>query len=251
MAQQGVVFHRSADVKRGSGLLQVPCHDKTRLMRFDRPLLRRRGPLCARHGAWCAIAVSAVLTSCGGRAADGLGLEPNGSGASNPVNEPTVVGPVRETCEDNPLLAGCPSADEPTVFGPVRETCEDNPLLAGCPSADTGGTSLPPPAAAEPVPANEPQPITRAQFVLLAYCGACHGAALTPAQAGGGINYINDWERLIEAGLIDLCSPESSRIVEVMRTGEMPPPASGLDPVSDADIAVVEAAIELDCRYDY
>jgi mono/diheme cytochrome c family protein len=172
------------------------------------------------------MALSAVLLACGGRAADGL--------------EPEVSAPGTSSTDD-----------EPTVVRPVRETCEDNPLLAGCPFASTGAATPPPspPATPEPIPDDEPQYITRARFILTAYCGGCHGASLTEAQALGGINYISDWEQLIEAGLIDLCSPESSRVVVVMRTGEMPPAASGLDAVSDADIHVVEEGIELDCKY--
>jgi hypothetical protein len=194
-------------------------------MPFDRPSLRRRGPPPALPWACCAIAVSAVLSSCGGLAADGL--EPEAS-------EPSVSRP--------------PDA-EPSVVRPVRETCEDNPLLAGCPFASMGAATPPsPPAKPGPMPEIEPQYITRAKFVLSAYCGGCHGAALTEAQALGGINYISDWEQLIEAGLIERCSPESSRIVEVMRTGEMPPPETGIDAVSDADINVVKDGIVLDCR---
>lgn len=194
-------------------------------MPFDRPSLRGRWPALSR--ACCAIAVSAGLSSCGGRAADGLEPEFSDPGVSSPAD------------------------DEPSRVRPVRETCEDNPLLAGCPFASTGGTSpSSPPVTPGPSPANEPQYITRAQNVLSAYCGGCHGDVLTEGQALGGINYINDWDRLIASGLITLCAPESSRVVEVMRTAEMPPLSSGIDPVSDADIAVVEEGIELDCRYD-
>jgi mono/diheme cytochrome c family protein len=167
-----------------------------------------------------------MLLSCGGRATDGL--------------EPEVSEPGASRVSD----------DEPTAFGPVRETCDDNPLLAGCPSVNVGGTPLSPPEAPGPAPVYEPQFISLARNVLSANCGACHGATLTEAQASAAINYIDDWGQLIEAGLIDECSPESSRIIEVMRTGEMPP-ASWEFSVSDADIDTVAGAIELACRYGY
>jgi hypothetical protein len=71
---------------------------------------------------------------------------------------------------------------------------------------------------------------------------------LTPAQASARINYIDDWDRLMRVGLIEECSPEGSRVVEVMRTGEMPPPGSGLPPVTDGDVGVVVQAIEIECN---
>jgi hypothetical protein len=62
-------------------------------------------------------------------------VEPSGT-----EGEPTPLWPVRETCADNPLLVGCPTADgtgdEPTPIIPMGETCADNPLLVGCPTAD-------------------------------------------------------------------------------------------------------------------
>lgn len=70
---------------------------------------------------------------------------------------------------------------------------------------------------------------------------------MTEDQASDGINYIDDWEQLIRARLIDECSPESSRIVEIMRSREMPPPNSGVDPMTAADIDAVATAIDLDC----
>jgi mono/diheme cytochrome c family protein len=185
---------------------------------------RRRGPRLVLRWA-CAIAASLALSSCGGRAADGV--------------EPETSVPGAVTTAD----------DEPTVVRPIRETCDDNPLLAGCPYANTGGTSPPPRTPREPSSDIEPQYVAAARNVLDANCGACHGPELTELQASGAINYIDDWNQLIQAGLIEPCEPESSRIIEVMRTGEMPPARSGQNTVTDADVSVVVVAIELDCMY--
>jgi mono/diheme cytochrome c family protein len=132
----------------------------------------------------------------------------------------------------------------------MRETCEDNPLLADCPYSNMG-TPTPAPVEPETIPDDEPQFIAAAQNVLSTNCGGCHGSALTEAQALGAINYIDDWDELIQAGLVEECSPGSSPIIGIMRSGEMPPAASGLNAVSDADISVVANAIELSCRYTY
>lgn len=184
--------------------------------------------------ACCAIALWATLSSCGGLAADGLaadGLEPEGSGPSavEPADPPEIVRPRRETCEDNPLLAECPQPND---------VCRENPRSSACSSA-------PEPDSPD---AEEPFVIAAAQNVLSSYCGACHGRALTELQAAASINYIDDWSRLLEAGMIERCSPRRSRIVVVMRSGSMPPAGSGLPPVSDVDIGVVEDAIDFDCN---
>jgi hypothetical protein len=50
-------------------------------------------------------------------------VEPRGT-----EDEPTPLWPVRETCADNPLLVGCPTADG-------TEDCTENPLPPGCPTA--------------------------------------------------------------------------------------------------------------------
>jgi mono/diheme cytochrome c family protein len=83
-----------------------------------------------------------------------------------------------------------------------------------------------------------------AQNVLLANCGQCHGPSLTPVQAQGGINYINDIEKLVETGLILPLNSADSRIIVLMRNGTEPPPSSGLPRVTDADIEVVASYID-------
>lgn len=85
---------------------------------------------------------------------------------------------------------------------------------------------------------------TSAGNVLSAYCGYCHGPALTPAQAQAGINFIDDMDALVAAGLVVPLDSAASRIVVVMRNGSMPPPTSGYPQVTEADIQVVEAFID-------
>jgi hypothetical protein len=172
--------------------------------------------------ALCAIGVSAGLLSCWGLASDGLerdGSRPGFAGA------PPVA--PRETCEDNPLLAEC-----------ARDYrfCREDPGNPDCASAPESDLTD-----------DEPQPVVYARNILSIHCGQCHGSGLTAGQASASINYIDDWSRLLRAGLIQKCSPERSPIIAVMRTGDMPPPDSLLSGVLDDDIEAVEDAIDLDC----
>jgi mono/diheme cytochrome c family protein len=79
---------------------------------------------------------------------------------------------------------------------------------------------------------------------LAANCGQCHGPALTQTQAQDGINFIDDIDALVEAELIVPMNSAASRIVVVMRDRSMPPRASGLFPVTEADIDVVASYID-------
>jgi hypothetical protein len=173
---------------------------------------------------------SAGLMSCGGRAADGLEPEEDEPSQSEPIDDPRamIIGPRRETCADNPLLAECPRADD---------VCRDNPLSAGCASAPESE-----------FPSEQELLFAAAENVLATYCGACHGPALTENQASASINYINDWRQLIEVGLIRPCSPERSRIIRLMRAGDMPPATSGVPRVPDPDIDVVADTINFGCN---
>ena len=203
-----------------------------------RPLRARAGrPPSVRLWGCCAFIVSACLSACGGRAADGLESIEGDPGPATPETQ----------------SPGSSNPGDQQPIRPVRETCEDNPLLAECPYA-SGGSNRPPPPdeppEEEPEPPEEEEslPVAAARNILVSYCGGCHGSPLTEEQASARINYIDDWNQLTEAGLIVECEPARSRIIEVMRTGEMPPPASRLPPVSEAEIGFVESAIELGCR---
>jgi mono/diheme cytochrome c family protein len=219
-------------------------------MAFDFPARRLRCSLADWLGALRCVGLSAGLFACGGLAADGPVAEADSPGATSPgsvtgVDGPSRGTPVRETCEDNPSLAGCPGA-APALVRPIRETCEDNPLLAGCPGDDSLPTPAPRPPSQEAIPKEESY-IARALNILASHCGGCHGSSLTQSQAAGGINYIDDWDQMIRAGLIDECSPESSRIVDVMISGEMPPAGPGSVSVSVVDIDTVVTAIDIQC----
>jgi mono/diheme cytochrome c family protein len=143
--------------------------------------------------------------------------------------------------------------DEPEA-APIRETCEDNPLLAGCdlPETDINNDPIdrPDPPAQNPGagPTDEPsaEDLARAaaENVLASNCGQCHGPALTPQQASAGMNYIDDLEKLADEGKIIPLNSNGSRVIERMREGSMPPPQSLQDPVSDADINIVAQFID-------
>jgi mono/diheme cytochrome c family protein len=137
-----------------------------------------------------------------------------------------------------------------------RETCEDNPLLAGCdlPEEDINGDPIDVPEPVDQGPGNAPDPndepsaedLARAaaENVLASNCGQCHGPALTEQQASAGMNYINDIQKLADEGKIIPLNSAGSRVIERMREGSMPPVQSGLDPVSDADINIVAQFID-------
>jgi mono/diheme cytochrome c family protein len=83
----------------------------------------------------------------------------------------------------------------------------------------------------------------RVENVLMANCGQCHGP-LAPIAGSGGITFINDLDRLVAAGLLVPLNSAASPIVTVMVDGSMPPPASGLPPVTDADINIVTGYLD-------
>jgi len=132
----------------------------------------------------------------------------------------------------------------------VRETCDDNPLLAGCeaeiPDTDINGTPTTPNTPPPDVDTSSPEALARAQAqnILASNCGQCHGPALTPAQASAGMNYINDMDQLAENNKLVPGNSAGSRIIQRMREGSMPPLNSGKPKVSDADIDVVAQFID-------
>jgi mono/diheme cytochrome c family protein len=132
---------------------------------------------------------------------------------------------------------------EVPVAEPPRETCEDNALLAGCPPVDDGSGA--PPVVDEPG-GDSPADLARAQAanILESNCGQCHGPALSVDDAFAGMNYINDFDQLVENGKVQPLNSAGSRIIQRMRSGEMPPTGSGQDRVSDAEIDTVASYID-------
>lgn len=158
------------------------------------------------------------------------------SGSGDPADE--EIAPQRETCEDNPLLAGCP----------VPETDINNDPIPAQPGG--GGEDVEGGDAQDDVDPQSPEALARAQAenILASNCGGCHGPALTEAQASAGMNYINDIDRLVDEGKIVPRDPEGSRIIQRMRNGSMPPlPAT---PVSEAEINTVAQFIENPAFWD-
>jgi len=159
---------------------------------------------------------AAVLAlACGSDDTNNDGTEGTAVDPPPPVQDirPTNV----ETCDDNPLLAGC----QAPVAPPARPTA---------PRVDVGSEAELAKAAAE--------------NVLAANCGQCHGGQLTPQTAQAGMNYINDIDQLVETGKIVPLNSAGSRIIQRMVRGEMPPVASGLPRVTDADIDTVSQFID-------
>jgi serine/threonine-protein kinase len=125
------------------------------------------------------------------------------------------------------------------------ETCDDNPLLAGCPAPGGGPAVQQPARPAQQDPGANETELARAaaENVLAANCGQCHGPALTPQQAQAGMNYIDDIDRLVETGKIVPLNSAGSRIIQRMVRGEMPPVTTGKT-VTEADINTVAQFID-------
>jgi mono/diheme cytochrome c family protein len=148
-----------------------------------------------------------------------------------------------EPGDDEPGASQPADVTPPTV---IRETCADNPTLAGCAPPDTttpGGQN--PPAVNNPPPAGDAATLARAaaENILAANCGQCHGPALTEAQAEAGMNYITDIDKLVLEGKIVPLNSAGSRIVQRMKEGSMPPFSTGRT-VSEDDIETVANFID-------
>jgi serine/threonine-protein kinase len=139
------------------------------------------------------------------------------SGSGTPVVD---VAPKVETCDDNPLLAGC-TPQAPAAVTPPRPT---NPGNGGNTEADLAKAA--------------------AENVLAANCGQCHGSKLTPQSAQAGMNFIDNIDELVKTGKIIPLNSAGSRVVQRMVRREMPPVSSGLPAVTDADITTVSQYID-------
>lgn len=167
-----------------------------------------------------------LVLSCGGRA--GSDREPSGSapaaGASAASNG------ARSSTGTQPTGSQPPA---PLVSVPPTESADE---LAATSRQSTipASTSEPPNRCTPPPPGSDLLIKGIGENVVLAYCGSCHGAQLD--DGAGGINYINDFDRLIAQGLLVPCDPERSPMVEMMRSGTMPPPSSGVPSVCPFDV---------------
>lgn len=140
---------------------------------------------------------------------------------------------------------------EPSPPGIVRETCDDNPLLAGCtpprpaPAPSQNGAN-PPRTAADAEPSSSEIELARAaaENVLRANCGQCHGPALTPVAARAGMNYIDDIDALVDNGKLIPLDSERSAVVRRMREGSMPPPGTFGPRPSEREIDAVAQFID-------
>ncbi len=129
----------------------------------------------------------------------------------------------------------------------VRDTCADNPLLAGCqgpnptpsPGPAPGNSNRPPAAVSELDLAR-----AAAENILRANCGQCHGPALTPATARAGMNYIDDIDLLVENGKLMPLDAEASSVVRRMRDGSMPPVGTSGPRPSTRDIDTVAQFVD-------
>ncbi|HVZ31883.1 MAG TPA: hypothetical protein VG963_05625, partial [Polyangiaceae bacterium] len=172
----------------------------------------------------------------------------NDKGSDSTSNTPATA--------DNTAAAA--TATPPADIAPPAETCADNPLLAGCPAVTPAATTPATPAgggSTAAVPANngasatagsDPAALAKAaaENVLESNCGQCHGPQLTPQTAQAGLNYINDIDQLVQNGKIVPLNSAGSLIIQRMQKGEMPPPTSGLPPVTEADINTVAQFID-------
>jgi len=144
----------------------------------------------------------------------GDNLTPGGAGVID-------VRPKEETCDDNPLLAGC----TPQTAAPVTPARPNN-------NQGNGGNTEADLAKAA------------AENVLATNCGQCHGTNLDERSAQAGMNYINDIDKLVETGKIVPLSSATSRVIQRMVRREMPPVSSGLPAVTDADITTVSQYVD-------
>ena len=128
-----------------------------------------------------------------------------------------------ETCADNPLLAKCATSSpaQPRFAAPSQPATPDNPSVV----LEPGLT-----------------PVERAEAVLGARCGGCHGPAINCGVCDG-LHDIDDLGKMIEVGRIAPCRWTESRIYQRIARGEMPPTTSGVAPPTASDLRVVSDTV--------
>lgn len=84
--------------------------------------------------------------------------------------------------------------------------------------------------------------------LLGTYCGDCHGQrAVELGQVQGNIDDIESVDASIRAGRLVPCYSEGSPILQQLRDGSMPPPASTGPRPSDAEIQLIADFVERPC----
>jgi mono/diheme cytochrome c family protein len=141
--------------------------------------------------------------------------------------------------------------EEPNkVIDVPREDPCANPFNVECPSNQATNNVVPDVSSNTGAPSAKPATSTddldkaAAQNVLKSACGACHGPGLTQQQAKAGMNFIDNIDKLVEAGKIVPMNSAGSRLIQRIVRGEMPPPGSGYPQVSKADLDLVAAYID-------
>lgn len=156
----------------------------------------------------------------------------------NIVSPPVEIGPSQPvSCIENPLQEFCTVTPPPEVVcvpGSSDPECAPDPCTVN-------------PDECQPSP-SEGLELAFAQEVLAENCALCHGPALTPQVAGAGVNFITDFDALVENGWVIECAAESSRIVQVLRSkhdGRVD--ALTLAELTPRDIQLVTNYIDLGC----
>jgi hypothetical protein len=180
----------------------------------------RPGP--ERAGPWLALALLAA--SCGGKAeSPGVSFTTPAAGRPGqpaPGTSPNRVPLPRETCDDNPLLAGC---QQPApVPAPIPAAEPVTPRL------DLDGLA----------------PVERAEAILDTRCGSCHGPA-DPLSCGvcDGLRDIGDLGKMIDSGQILPCNWRGSPIARRISRGDMPPASSNQPAPTRQEIALLTSFV--------
>lgn len=122
-----------------------------------------------------------------------------------------------------------PEASQPVADSFLSEEAEVEALLP------SNGDVEP----VEPEPAlTTPFDIDRyeAEAILSQFCGECHGSQLSVEAASASINYMDDLEELLDLGLLIAGDAEASLVIQLMRSGSMPPLKSGGERPSEDDV---------------
>lgn len=83
----------------------------------------------------------------------------------------------------------------------------------------------------------------RVVVILGYYCGPCHDLTLS-SSASAGLNFITDIDYQVSIGQIVPGDRLDSLLYIRMENGSMPPPASGLAPPTEDDVALVGSFID-------